>query len=195
MREIFGEVSGALLFKYQTIDALVDFFIVSRKDTLIEITGLTGQLSSEETTSFRKPQREAPPAFIGARLGRARGMSTVRASHAEDKSDPPIAIIGISGRYPQAMNMDEYWKNLKEGKDCIVEIPASRWPLEDFYHPNPEEAVAQGNKSYSKWGGFVDGVDQFDPLFFNISPQEATFMDPQRPGVRSRCPNSQKVTE
>ncbi|WP_197029838.1 beta-ketoacyl synthase N-terminal-like domain-containing protein, partial [Paenibacillus sp. 1-18] len=63
-------------------------------------------------------------------------------------------------------------------KDCITEIPEERWPKEGFFHPDPQEAAVQG-KSYSKWGGFIDGFAEFDPLFFNISPLEAHNMDPQ----------------
>jgi polyketide synthase PksN len=50
--------------------------------------------------------------------------------------------------------------------------------LSGFFHPHVEEAIAQG-RSYSKWGGFLDGFADFDPLFFNISPREAVTMDPQ----------------
>ena len=89
-----------------------------------------------------------------------------------------IAIIGISGRYPLAGNLEEYWENLMAGRDCITEIPEDRWPLEGFYHPDKEEAVAQG-KSYCKWGGFVEHFADFDCLFFNLSPREALNMDPQ----------------
>jgi 3-oxoacyl-(acyl-carrier-protein) synthase/acyl carrier protein len=84
----------------------------------------------------------------------------------------------MSGRYPLAGNLEEYWENLKAGKDCITEIPADRWPLDGFYHSDKEEAVAQG-KSYCKWGGFVERFAEFDCLFFNLSPREALNMDPQ----------------
>ncbi|HOG03929.1 MAG TPA: beta-ketoacyl synthase N-terminal-like domain-containing protein, partial [Accumulibacter sp.] len=90
----------------------------------------------------------------------------------------PIAIIGISGRYPQARTLAEYWDNLKAGRDCIAEIPDERWPLQGFFEPDHQLAVAQG-KSYSKWGGFIDGFAEFDPLFFGISPREAEGIDPQ----------------
>ncbi|MCP4699547.1 MAG: SDR family NAD(P)-dependent oxidoreductase, partial [Gammaproteobacteria bacterium] len=74
-----------------------------------------------------------------------------------------------------AADIDDYWENLKKGRDCISEIPAERW---DYRYYFDEDRKAPG-KSYSKWGGFVDGADCFDPLFFNISPQEAERMDPQ----------------
>ncbi|MEV4922760.1 SDR family NAD(P)-dependent oxidoreductase [Streptomyces roseoverticillatus] len=90
----------------------------------------------------------------------------------------PIAVIGMSGRYPGAANVAEFWENLKAGRDCVGEIPADRWPLEGFFEPNREKAVATG-RSYSKWGGFVDDFAGFDPLFFKIAPRDAYAMDPQ----------------
>jgi acyl transferase domain-containing protein/acyl carrier protein/SAM-dependent methyltransferase len=86
-----------------------------------------------------------------------------------------IAIIGVSGRYPQARNLEEFWRNLRDGKDCITEIPKERWDYSLYF----DEDRNKPGKTYSKWGGFIDGVDQFDPLFFNISPREAEITDPQ----------------
>ncbi|MGD9212712.1 MAG: beta-ketoacyl synthase N-terminal-like domain-containing protein, partial [Desulfobacteraceae bacterium] len=79
-----------------------------------------------------------------------------------------IAIIGLSGKYPMAEDVEIYWNNLKSGKDSIREIPVERWSID-----------AYEGQSYCKWGGFVDDVDKFDPLFFNISPKEAEVIDPQ----------------
>src|SRR5690606_7669764 len=90
----------------------------------------------------------------------------------------PIAIVGLSGRYPQADTLDAFWKNLEAGRDCIGEIPPDRWPLDAFYEADPDRAVAAG-RSYSKWGGFLESFADFDPLFFNISPREALAIDPQ----------------
>ncbi len=86
-----------------------------------------------------------------------------------------IAIIGLSGKYPYAEDMEDFWKVIKEGRDCISEIPKERWRIHEYYSDNKG---AEG-KSYSKWGGFLRDVDKFDSLFFNISPHEAQLMDPQ----------------
>ncbi|KAA1239618.1 type I polyketide synthase, partial [Aquimarina sp. RZ0] len=86
-----------------------------------------------------------------------------------------IAIIGISGRYPGAATLEDFWENLKQGKDCITEIPIERWDADQLYDPEKGKV----GKIASKWGGFIDDVDKFDPLFFNISPREAELMDPQ----------------
>src|SRR5262249_34676889 len=86
-----------------------------------------------------------------------------------------IAIIGMAGRYPGARDLQEFWDNLRTGRDCITEIPAERWDHRPYFDPDKNKA----GTTYSKWGGFIDGIDEFDPLFFNISPREAERMDPQ----------------
>ncbi len=86
-----------------------------------------------------------------------------------------IAIIAMSGRYPQADNMEQFWNNLKNGVDCVTEIPADRWDVEKYYSKDSSDR----GKMYCKWGAFVNDVDKFDALFFNISPKEAEMMDPQ----------------
>jgi polyketide synthase PksN len=90
-------------------------------------------------------------------------------------SDGRIAIIGMSGRYPQAGDLRRYWENLTEGRNSISEVPRSRWDVERYYDP----VRGKKDKTYSKWLGAIDDFDCFDPLFFRISPQEAEFMDPQ----------------
>ena len=85
------------------------------------------------------------------------------------------AVIGMSGRYPLAGTLDLFWENLKQGKNCITEIPGERWDWREYYDP----VLPRAGKMYSKWGGFIRDVDKFDPLFFNILPAEAENMDPQ----------------
>jgi polyketide synthase PksN len=91
-------------------------------------------------------------------------------------SETAIAIIGMSGQFPQARNLDLFWENLARGQNGVTEIPDNRWPVDRYYDPDKS---APG-KTYSKWMGVLDGVDEFDPLFFNISPAEAQWMDPQQ---------------
>ena len=86
----------------------------------------------------------------------------------------PIAVIGMSGRFPDADNLDAYWGNLERGHDAVREIPAARWPLAGFYDPDPNAGASTG-----KWGGFLSGIDGFDPAYFQMSPREAELTDPQ----------------
>ncbi|HBE71685.1 MAG TPA: polyketide synthase [Planctomycetaceae bacterium] len=89
----------------------------------------------------------------------------------------PIAIIGIGCHFPGAANSwKRYWRNLVDGVDCITETPKSRWNLQQFY----AAGEALPGKTQSKWGGYIDDIEQFDPQLFRISPREASGMDPQQ---------------
>lgn len=88
----------------------------------------------------------------------------------------PIAIIGLSCRFPGADSPRAFWQLLRDGVDAITEIPAQRWDVEAFYDPDP----GTPGKMNTRWGGFVQGVELFDPQFFGISPREAAQMDPQQ---------------
>ncbi len=89
----------------------------------------------------------------------------------------PVAIIGMSCRFPGGANSpEEFWRLLQQGKDGISEIPANRWDWRDYYDPDPGAA----NKMHTRWGGFVDDIAGFDAAFFGIVPEEARSMDPQQ---------------
>ncbi|MEU3874082.1 SDR family NAD(P)-dependent oxidoreductase, partial [Streptomyces sp. NPDC029704] len=89
-------------------------------------------------------------------------------------NDRDIAVIGVAGRYPMADDLDQFWTNLRTGRDCVTEIPAERWATDGFYAPG-----RAAGRSASKWGGFLEDIDAFDPAFFRITPREAEGMDPQ----------------
>ncbi|MEH1847548.1 MAG: beta-ketoacyl synthase N-terminal-like domain-containing protein [Nostoc sp.] len=88
----------------------------------------------------------------------------------------PIAIIGIGCRFPDAKTPEAFWHMLRNGVDAITEIPSERWDIDAFYHPQ----AATPGKMNTRWGGFLEQVDQFDPGFFGISPREAQQIDPQQ---------------
>ncbi|MFH8367578.1 SDR family NAD(P)-dependent oxidoreductase [Streptomyces sp. NPDC018031] len=96
---------------------------------------------------------------------------------APDTADDLIAVVGIGCRFPGgADGPTAFWELLTEGRDAVTRVPEDRWRAEDFLDPDPS---APG-KTTTAWGGFVDGVDRFDPRFFGISGHEATRMDPQQ---------------
>jgi myxalamid-type polyketide synthase MxaB len=88
----------------------------------------------------------------------------------------PIAVIGMSCRFPGAPNPAAYWDLLAGGVDAITEVPKDRWDVDEFYDPDPDKP----GKMYTRWGGFLNEVDRFSPAFFGISPREAASMDPQQ---------------
>ncbi len=89
----------------------------------------------------------------------------------------PIAIIGMGCRFPGGADSPQaFWQMLHDGVDAIAEVPPDRWDIDAYYDPNPDAS----GKMYTRQGGFLKGVDGFNPQFFGISAREATSLDPQQ---------------
>ncbi|WP_394849113.1 SDR family NAD(P)-dependent oxidoreductase [Pendulispora brunnea] len=158
LEETFGPLPKTLMFQYRSIAAVAEYFVTDHRDALAS--------KLKPAPLKHAPSKHAPL---------KRGAPASRRPSVGDPSSVDVAIIGMAGRYPQANTVHEYWQNLQSGHDCITEIPATRWDHSAYFDPQK----GKPGKAYSKWGGFIDGVDEFDPLFFNISPQEAMYIDPQ----------------
>lgn len=94
------------------------------------------------------------------------------------EADEPIAVIGMSCRFPGgANNIDAYWRILHEGIDTITDVPEDRWDVNQYYDANPQTL----NKMVTRSGGFLtQSIQDIDAAFFRISPREAEMMDPQQ---------------
>lgn len=161
LEQSFGKLSKTLLFEYKTVSELKDYFTNNHKNKIISLFKI-------------KPQkREIKVEPIQSKIE----TKVVPNSSQEHRKVKDIAIIGVSAHYPEANNLEEYWFNLKNGKDCIKEIPLERWDYKKYFNSDPDEA--KKGKMYCKWGGFLSDVDKFDPLFFKISMREAEVTDPQ----------------
>jgi 3-oxoacyl-(acyl-carrier-protein) synthase/acyl carrier protein len=137
---------------------------------------LRGQITASPPRQPANTHAESAAPVARAYADLKRGVRTRRTlQRSDDDVTEKIAIIGMSGRYPQASNLQQYWDNLASGRNSIVEIPPSRWDLGQYYDPDPNNA----GKIYCKWIGMLDDVECFDSLFFKISPAEAESMDPQ----------------
>ena len=135
------------------------------------------------TLTFDRPTVAALSAYIADEVLAVSDESTERApaapvaaaSAATDADD--IAIVGIGCRFPgDADSSDAFWRLLHDGVDAISEIPADRWDVDEYFDPTPDTP----GKMYTRYGGFVRRVDEFDPHFFGISPRESTSLDPQQ---------------
>ncbi|WPV66532.1 polyketide synthase [Chitinophaga sp. LS1] len=83
-----------------------------------------------------------------------------------------LAIVGMAGVFPEAENVQEYWNNIKKGKNCI-----SFFDIED--PTNPVFGLASKFKNYVNARGIIKDPNHFDPIFFNYTPHEAMILDPQ----------------
>ncbi|SCF96390.1 A-type KR domain-containing polyene macrolide polyketide synthase/KS-AT-KR-ACP domain-containing polyene macrolide polyketide synthase/pimaricinolide synthase PimS2, partial [Streptomyces sp. MnatMP-M17] len=148
---------------------------VGLRNRLASVTGLT----LPTTMVFDHPSPAALAGFLKNEMAGARtvtGGPVTAALSATD--DDPIAVIGMSCRYPGGVSSaEELWRLVREGGDAISGFPADRgWDAEGLYDPDPDR---QG-RTYSLQGGFLHDVADFDPGFFGISPREAVSMDPQQ---------------
>ncbi|MBX3711495.1 MAG: SDR family NAD(P)-dependent oxidoreductase [Lysobacter sp.] len=163
----FGALPKTLFFEYLTIAELGGYFARSHAATLARLLA-GGQPQAAAASPTREQDGE------GVTSIRLRGRCRVVSGDVLAAREP-IAIVGLSGRYPESPDLRAFWRNLRDGRDCIVEVPRERWDWRDYY----SEDRSEKGRHYSKWGGFIEGVDAFDARFFNISPVEAENIDPQ----------------
>lgn len=103
-------------------------------------------------------------------------IAEANAHHGRDEryDEDCIAIVGMSGRFPQADNLDEFWALLETGLPLHEDIPSSRFKIDDFHDPLGERPNSTG----TRFGCFLRNPGLFDHAFFHTSPKEALEMDP-----------------
>lgn len=105
---------------------------------------------------------------VGEQLG-----LTKPASNPSDTS-VKIAVVGMSGRFPNADNLESLWRVLEKGLDVHRRVPPDRFDVDAHYDPSGKRK----NTSHTPYGCFIEEPGLFDPRFFNMSPREAYQTDP-----------------
>ncbi|PCI25327.1 MAG: hypothetical protein COB67_10830 [SAR324 cluster bacterium] len=131
-------------------------------------------ISLSPTISYEHPNINQLSTYLSQQSG-VKTKSSMQLGH-KQKDAEPIAIVGLSCRFPGAVNSQEFWQILKAGKDCITKVPVDRWLAERYLDQDPSVP----GKMTMDWGGFIDKADTFDAEFFGINDREAEQMDPQQ---------------
>lgn len=111
--------------------------------------------------------------FLAARPGPAAGSPRPAAGPAPAE---PLAVVGVGCRVPGASDPAAFWQLLRTGTDAVREVPRSRWDASRYWSAEP----GLPGRTVSKWGGYLDDVEQFDPGAFGLRLTEADRMDPQQ---------------
>ncbi|MFY9822202.1 MAG: SDR family NAD(P)-dependent oxidoreductase, partial [Thermoanaerobaculia bacterium] len=156
LEEALGGLPKTLFFEHRTVEELAGHLADAYAAPLAALLGGAdvGQVAVDRTA-------EAPGSPAVLRTGR---------------QDEEIAIVGMAGRFPEADDVEEFWRNLEAGRDCISEVPPERW---DYRLVAPPDDPSVGPDSGFRWGGFLRDAFAFDPPFFRMSKREAEMIDPQ----------------
>jgi acyl transferase domain-containing protein/NAD(P)-dependent dehydrogenase (short-subunit alcohol dehydrogenase family) len=122
-------------------------------DSVYSVADLHRRISEESTDVLRAAASEAVAAA--------------------EEPEGEIAIVGMSGIFPGAGDLDTYWANILAGKYSITEVPPDRWSVDDYFDKDPRSR----DKIYSRWGGFLDPIE-FDPLKYGMPPKAVGSTDP-----------------
>ncbi|MBH8608803.1 beta-ketoacyl synthase N-terminal-like domain-containing protein, partial [Thermoactinomyces sp. CICC 10521] len=168
-QEYFLELATTILFDYSSVNLLTRYLLANFKDVIADALGRS------------EPERVCREYDPGDDSGAVRELPKLEERRAGEtgviSGKVPIAIIGVSGRFAKSKNVRDLWKHLSEGTNLIER--ASRWRQEN-----------KGEPEVWEYGGFIEDIDQFDPLFFNISGMEAASMDPQQRLFLEECWNA-----
>ncbi len=172
------ELDPTLFFEYPSVAELSEYLWQHHRSALesLVVRVAHSSIDSEQASStVQKPlgnkdsAKEPTQRLVDQHSKTQRPISNVSTNH-ED-----IAIIGMKGQFGEAKDLEQYWANILEDRECIKEIPKDHWDVDPWYSSDPEAH----DKTYSKWGSFLQGIEYFDADFFRMSRREAQWMDPQ----------------
>ncbi|MCC5466708.1 beta-ketoacyl synthase N-terminal-like domain-containing protein, partial [Pelosinus baikalensis] len=167
-RELKGiSIDPSVILEYPTLNTLAVYLMQIYPEALASLFSIK---SANTKSTVNQPTCNQPTTFPVLQRERRRGRQENNVNSQKDK----VAIVGMACHFPDAMNTKEYWENLKLGKDSIREVSKSRWDWEKYYNAHEYKE----GKSISKWGAFLDSIEEFDPGYFNIPRSLAPQIDP-----------------
>lgn len=175
----FENLPKTLFFEYQNLQELAEYLKENYKEVLDEMveSGAIKAVAVREyaVKSVQKKKSQIVKAVGQNRFFNIETKKETAAKEEMNEGDMDIAIIGMNGSFPNANDLEQFWDNLQRGMDCITTIPKERWNHSRYY----DARKGISGKVYSKWGGFMEEYQCFDPYFFQMTPKDAELLDPQ----------------
>jgi len=170
-------LNTAVVFEYPSLARLSQYVLEAYRDRVEASLRERNAVGAENIRMAAVPG-VAPKGWNALPRRRPASGRASRDKRTPEEGEPKsveIAIIGMSGMFPKAPNVDEFWRILVEGIDGVEELPPHYLDQKAAY-----SAKKQPGKTRCKWGGVLRDRDCFDPLFFNLSPKEAESMNPHQ---------------
>ncbi|MYU24699.1 SDR family NAD(P)-dependent oxidoreductase [Streptomyces sp. SID8352] len=183
LEERYGRLSTTLFFEHRTLGEVAAVLAGDDPDATPApgpraVPQARPQLPTGAPVRETEGKRATGPAAAGTGAASA-ASPAIRAASADgspgDRGHEPVAVVGLAGRYPGARDLEELWRNVLHGRSAAGPVPADRWDHASLYTPG-----GGPGRTYSGVGNFLDGVADFDPLYFHIAPRDAEQMDPQQ---------------
>lgn len=150
----YGQLSKTLFFEHRTLGDIA--------------AALAGELLEPQAESVRQHEPTVESVQV-------RSRPTLETASSPEPAEEPIAVVGLAGHYPGADSLDELWQHILNGRSVARPVPPDRWDHSAVFAPDG----GQG-RTYSGIGNFLDGITDFDSLYFGIAPRDAEQMDPQQ---------------
>ncbi|MBA4741361.1 MAG: amino acid adenylation domain-containing protein [Azoarcus sp.] len=178
LREIFagvlgrpaGEIDATLPFGLLGVDSLRAVHIAEAATRALGV-------EVAPTDLFNHPDLTALATALETCAPRAAGTTRAAAPAAAKARSGDIAVIGMSGRFPDAPDIDTFWANLLAGRVSACEIPSQRWDWREHARHDAD----------GRWAALLDDIAGFDPAFFGMTPHEAACTDPQQRLMLMEC--------
>lgn len=157
IQEKIPGLSVTMLFECKNIDDISKYLVNNHNTTVKKIF-----------TNYDEPRENPVNKTISSTEKKHQNDNFEGAAHKKD-----IAIIGISGEYPDASNLDEFWENLEAGRDSVKNNTFERW------RNKINSNLLESNNHNTYWGSYLKKPLKFDSQFFGITPNEVYTMEPE----------------
>ncbi|OXG03683.1 ketoacyl-synthetase-like protein [Flavobacterium araucananum] len=170
----FGSLSRTLFFEYFNLTELTNYFIENHQNKLEQLLSKTPDNKTIEKENLNMPEQLLSQTQDNKTIEKENHRDSELDTDGQAKDSQlnylrdPIAIVGMSGKYAGANDLDDFWSQLSNGGNMVHDSVPETWKLSGLKDMN-----------VSNKGGFINEHFHFDPLYFNISPREASLMDPQ----------------